>query len=554
MGICVFLSILFLLAFVLLIKEGKEGKKKEKQIEESLKQEWKERREKIFSPYEMEQIMYLSKKKEGEKKIDDLTWDNLEMDQVFQKICCCKSTIGEEFLYFMLRNPSQEWQELDRMEKKIQCFTRDTNTFLLQKEFIKMGKVKKYSMARYLDHFWRAQGKGNLRHYLGQILLFVSIGWMNFHLFSGLFLFFGILLFQIVTYFKEKAFLDPYLVSLRYLFRMGVAAQAIIPLLPDEWEVERERLRKGQKKLKELQRNSFLLLSYNRMWGQGLEVVLDYFRMILHPDLIKYNKIVKKAANYREEITELYYILGKLDSCLSIAQYRNYLKVWTVPQKREGEGLEIKGGYHPLLENPVPNDLSLKKSLLLTGSNASGKSTFLKMMGINILLGQTIHTCLAEFFSYPSCNLFACLNLKDSLKMGESYYMAEIKAIKKIMDAAQKKERVICLIDEVLRGTNTLERIAAATEILLEMEKKDMIVLAATHDGELTYTLEGFYENYHFREEIENNDIHFSFRLIPGRAESANAIFLLSHIGYDLSMVEKAKARMEKFQKEGEWI
>ena len=90
MAIVVFLSFFVVLAIGLLLREEIKTRIREKQIEKELRKQWEERREKNFSPYEMEQIMYLSKKKEGEKKIDDLTWDNLEMDQVFQKICLKK--------------------------------------------------------------------------------------------------------------------------------------------------------------------------------------------------------------------------------------------------------------------------------------------------------------------------------------------------------------------------------------------------------------------------------------------------------------------------------
>ncbi len=548
MAIVVFLSFFVVLAIGLLLREERKTRIREKQIEKELRKQWEERREKNFSPYEMEQISYLAKTRADENRVDELTWENLEMDKVYQKLCYCQSSLGEEYFYFLLRNPMRDWKKLEELEEKLQCLSDIDTLVFLQKELIKLGKIKKHSMREYLDLFWKAEGKGNLFHYLGIIFLFLSFFWMNISLFTGFLFFMAVLLFQIITYFKAKAELEPYLVSLRYLFRMGETAKKVIPLLPKEWQKEKEVLEKITKTMKEMEKGSGLLLSFGKMSGQGMEVIFDYVRMIFHPDIIKYNRIVKTAEKYKREIEDLYAVLGELDSCLSIVQYRHILKVWTVPKEEVKEGLNIKGGYHPLVQEPVTNDLELKKCLLLTGSNASGKSTFLKMMGVNLLLGQSVNTCLAEDFSYPTCRVFTCLWVKDSLERKESYYMAEIKAIKGIFDASCRKEKVICLIDEVLRGTNTMERIAASAEILLEMRKKGMIVLAATHDRELTEILEKEYENYHFGEVIENQDIHFSFKLLPGRADSSNAIFLLSHIGYDSSIVHRAKERLEKIK------
>ena len=196
----------------------------------------------------------------------------------------------------------------------------------------------------------------------------------------------------------------------------------------------------------------------------------------------------------------------------------------------------------------------MKKNILLTGSNASGKSTFLKTLGCNILLAQTIHTCTAKEFEIPFCKLFTSMSLKDSLSLKESYYMAEIKAIKRILDAAEKEDMIVCMVDEVLRGTNTVERIAASTQILKSMDRENMLCLAATHDIELTKTLEEDYDNYHFEESLVKGDILFSYRLKSGRAKSSNAIDLLANLGYDSILIENARNMVSYFEEKGEWV
>ena len=133
--------------------------------------------------------------------------------------------------------------------------------------------------------------------------------------------------------------------------------------------------------------------------------------------------------------------------------------------------------------------------------------------------------------------------------------MVEIKALKRILDLLSDGEEypVLCFVDEVLRGTNTVERIAASTEILRSMAQKSCICFAATHDIELTHLLEGIYSNYHFEEEIKDNDILFSYKILNGRATTRNAIRLLGIMGYDEGIIREAEERANTFLKTGRW-
>lgn len=119
----------------------------------------------------------------------------------------------------------------------------------------------------------------------------------------------------------------------------------------------------------------------------------------------------------------------------------------------------------------------MKQGVLLTGSNASGKSTFLKTVAVNGILAQTIHTCLAD--RYASCfyQMYTSMALRDDLQSQESYYIVEIKSLKRILDHVGEEVPMICFVDEVLRGTNTVERIAASSQILKSMGGSRGLVL-----------------------------------------------------------------------------
>ena len=213
------------------------------------------------------------------------------------------------------------------------------------------------------------------------------------------------------------------------------------------------------------------------------------------------------------------------------------------------------GLYHPLLQEAVANDLNAKKGVLLTGSNASGKSTFLRAVAVNALLSQTVHTCAAASYEAPFYRIYSSMSLRDDLAGGDSYYMVEIKSIKRIIDhVGQKNERpVLCFVDEVLRGTNTVERIAASTQIMKKLAAGSALCFAATHDIELTKLLRQEYDNYHFEERIEEDDIFFPYLLMEGPASTRNAIALLRMLQYDEDITDEAEAMAERFLKEGNW-
>jgi DNA mismatch repair ATPase MutS len=130
----------------------------------------------------------------------------------------------------------------------------------------------------------------------------------------------------------------------------------------------------------------------------------------------------------------------------------------------------------------------------------------------------------------------------------------EIKSLKRIYEAAKAPVCTLCFVDEVLRGTNTVERIAASREVLAGLAGSGRtICFAATHDIELTYLLEKDCDNYHFEETVTDDKVEFDYRLHEGRATSRNAIKLLRMLGYPQDVIERAETSAEHFLQTGEW-
>lgn len=548
--------IFFLVLFLIVLYKGIVEKRRcvetwRKTFEENYgkvnKRRWK--------PEELERISRYNNYRNSNSAIDNLTWNDLDMDLVYEQMAYTRSSLGDDYLYYMLRNPVTEEPCLLAREKKISFLAEHREIRIkLQVMFALIGKIKNYSFADYVKYLMKEEPRSNVKHYLADILILTSVFMIGFNIGLGWAAFFLLILYNIVTYFKDKAYLEPYLISLRYLFKIKNYAKEIVEILPEEWKEERNKLQEILSSMKKIEKNSFLVMSPGRMGGEGLELILDYLRMCLHLDIIKFNRMLLKLQMQEENIWKLYEILGETDAFIAVAEYRAFLPEFTLPEFQKETCFYAVDVYHPLIENPVSNSIEMKKNVLLTGSNASGKSTFLKTMGLNILLAQTVHTCVAREFRLPFCRVYTSMSLKDSLLLKDSYYMAEIKAMKRILDAADEQSPIICMVDEVLKGTNTVERIAASTQILKSMSGKNIICIAATHDIELTRTLEKDYDNYHFEETMKGQDVIFSYELKEGRATSCNAICLLENLGYDKCLIEKARIMVDKFEEQGEWI
>ena len=143
--------------------------------------------------------------------------------------------------------------------------------------------------------------------------------------------------------------------------------------------------------------------------------------------------------------------------------------------------------------------------------------------------------------------------VKDDLLSGESYYIVEIKSVKRIIDSINENIPCLFIIDDVLRGTNTIERIAASSEILNYLSRNNCLTIAATHDLELAYILKNQFDNYHFQEYITDSDIIFDYKIHPGISRTRNAIKLLKIMGYKDTIVESAEARAKYFIENGKW-
>lgn len=518
---------------------------------------------------ELEQhIPMYYKKHEQPHQIDDITWNDLNMDEVYKRMNYSHSMAGDEYLYYRLRTPLQDKIELEEFEKRVLFFAQnDKDRVELQLHFAELGRMGKYSLYEYLEYLETLGERSSLKYYLAILLIFISLAVMFYSVSIGICLLLVVLSRNMINYYKEQKEIDPYITSFRYITRLIDVAAVISKLPIDIIAKEREELLSSYKSMGSFRRNSFIVLS-NASGGAGasassnpLDVILDYVRMIFYLDLIKFNQMLGMVRTHISEIDKIVTTIGAIETVVVVGEYRASLNGdYCIPEfidENRSHSLNIEQLYHPLLNEPVKNDIEVKRGVLLTGSNASGKSTFLRAVALNAILAQTIHTCTAAAYEGSMFRIYSSMSLKDDLVSGDSYYMAEVKSIRRILnevrEAQKDKKHVLCFVDEVLRGTNTVERIAASTQILKAFAIENVICFAATHDLELTKLLNDLYDNYHFEEEIVEDDIFFPYIIQKGPAVSRNAIALLKVLGYNKELVNNAETMAESFINTGRW-
>lgn len=558
----VFAAVLAGFVAVFMIKGFYDYKKSEKKFVQGLYRDYGVLPQREYKPEQFDNLTHYYRKHQEGFCIDDITWNDLNMDAIFRRMNYTFSAAGEEHLYYILRKPCMDEEELLRREAIIDYFRKNADERIAcQVIFHKLGRTGKFSIYDYLDYLDNLGERRNGSHYLALFLLVFSICAMFFSVPLGMVALFGVLCYNNVTYFKEKEIIDPYIVSFAYIFRLLDAVKNMIPHQAEVLQKEFEILKKNSASMGSFKRGSFLVMSGNRMSGSSnpLDMLLDFFRMGLHVDIIKFNHMLAEVKKHLEGIDQLLYAMGRIEAMIAIGAYRESLAAYCVPEISGEVSIKAEGLFHPLIENPVKNDIHTNTSILITGSNASGKSTFLKTVAINSIFAQTIHTCLADHYQGALFRVVSSMSLKDDVQGGDSYYMVEIKAIKRILDLNGSDlndsggNPILCFVDEVLRGTNTVERIAASTQILKSMSESRCMCFAATHDIELTHLLENVYHNYHFTEEIEEDDISFTYRIMEGRAATRNAIRLLGIMGYDSSIIQEAEVMAADFLESGVW-
>lgn len=497
---------------------------------------------------------YFRNKNEADT-IDDITWNDLSLDDIFKKINNTQCTAGQEVLYDMLRNPVYNEEELIKRDKIIDYFRKNEKE--RQEIQLILGKLGKTNELYITNCLFNKSDNSKSKLLKYRLLAWFPTFSILLVLLNPLFIVITIGSVVVNVFISQRNKVENYDASgFSYMIRLVNVANKIRHKKIKELDENINSINSNLNNVKNIRRKSVGAETKTIM--TDMDVFSEYANLAFLRELINYEKVKNIIIKNKDDLKSIYEYVGMIDALIGVASFRDSLEFFTIPEltksnsKKENH-INFKEIYHPLIKKPVLNSGSFNSGVLITGSNASGKSTFIKTVAINAILAQTIYTCFAKEYKSSYFRVYTSMALRDDIHSNESYYIVEIKSLKRILDSINDNIPCLCFVDEILRGTNTVERIASSSEVLNDIGSKNTICFAATHDVELTYILEGIYINYHFKETITDEDIKFDYKLHEGRAQTRNAIKLLGFMGYDKELVKNADKRAKEFLNEGMW-
>lgn len=459
--------------------------------------------------------------------IDDKTWSDLNMDTLFHKINFNFTAIGEMRLYATLRGMFKVNQT-----SLINMF-KENKVFRLNVSYI-LSKIGKNVYPLFPDQMLPT--KRNILLMFCPLLPFIGFAFIFLIPSKGILICLTFMILNAILSFKLKKSYDQDLKSIFYTANVIKQSQALSKI------ESTPAISVDFTHFKASRRFSGLLA---RVESQDMaSSIIMFIKLVFMIDYVLFHLIQRSYFKYQEEVMICYDYISILDNHYSIAMYQHTLTHYCYPKINHNiNGLQMKSIIHPLLdeENAIANTIDISNHILLTGSNASGKSTFMKAVALNLILAQSIQTATAHSFIYQPGYVMTSMANADDVLSGDSYFMSELKSIRRLFNTHQCN-KIYCFIDEIFKRTNTTERIAASESVLSYLDnQKAYQVIAATHDVELSTLLENTYNNYHFNESIQENSIFFDYKIKPGKANTRNAIELLRITQFPIDIYQRAQ-------------
>jgi hypothetical protein len=467
--------------------------------------------------------------------LDEGSWKDLDLDEVFLRLDRCTSAIGSQVLYRHLRLPRLSGDVPAERRQLAQLFS--TDSVLREKVQLGLHGLRGQHAGRVVEMLWEPlPDDPNVAR--AAIILSAAGGISLALAAAGV----GSWVFVILIFFINTLIHFAHQRQIEYmpLAQLGSllgAASRLSEISDERLEKDCRRLRGALDGSKLLRRRLAFYLADD---GFGL---LQYIKIVFLIDVLAHKSVLLQVRHLTPQLRILFEVTGSLDAAIAMASFlTSHPNVCRPSFSGEVSRWGFKAACHPLLASPVPNDFHIgKRAALITGSNMSGKTTFLKCVGVNAVLAQAFDIALAESYTMPYLRVLTAIGRADNIIEGRSYYLAEVESILRLVRAAESSEYHLLMADEVFRGTNPDERVAGATEVLRYLGQSPHLILAATHDLELVHLLAEEYDSYHFSESLDSGGLCFDYRIRPGACTNRNAINLLQHVGYPQSVVDRAR-------------
>ena len=481
-------------------------------------------------------------------KKDDFQSKDLDLlgsNSLFQYICVAKTSLGKKRLLKDIHNLNPQIDEIKVRQEIIQELSTDLNFSIEFQTLLKKATQNFHVDIDQAINQFEQQLDYPISHFkilkilrLFSILIYTLCITGRFHEASGS--------IMMLVFFINNALM--FIVGQRYksliqsihLFSHQFEIYSKLFLLISQMNFNHSFLNKmktnfkqsGLNCMKELARIDIQLkFRYNLIGNLLLNGFLMY-------DIHCLERLNKWKKSHQNSLITWFEDIALLESFLSLASISQVQENYCYPVVEEKLGiLSFKDLKHPLIKSDqaIGNDYILThRTNIITGSNMSGKTTFLRTIGINALLAYAGAPVLAKSFNISCMCVLTSMRIEDELNSSTSTFYAELTRIKMMVEKANEDIPLLCLIDEIFKGTNSADRIVGAKAAITRLNLKRITTFVSTHDFELCDLQNDAnlsIENYHFKESYHNQQIIFDYKLNHGRCLTTNARYLLEMVG-----------------------
>lgn len=482
-----------------------------------------------------------------DSQVDGQTWHDLDLYRVFDQLNYTQSSIGAEALYQKMRlikfQPEASLQELEDF------FDHHPDLRLkVQVVMNQLGK-KNHNMARSIV---ANPGKQDSKIYLSLYIFLACLP-----VFSLFFLpFFKIqamvvlvasatfnIIFSSIRNWSNKMRLD----RVSYLVRIFASTEKLSHLaIPKQ-----EALKQAVQPFKKTKVISGILQSPTG--SSDMEIILIYLNFLFLIPQIAQVYIYQQVRIHQKEAQEAINLLGELEVAISLLRHKRDVELVCHPYFKKEGGIKGKGIYHPLLTDPVANDVRFEKNMVISGDNASGKSTYLKMVAINCILAQGLGFAYGESLELSYGHVMTSMDVSDDIEVGDSYFITESKTILRMIESLEKSGFHYFFIDELFKGTNTIERIGSGLGIVRWLSRHDCLYMISSHDIELVAASGAVNDNYHFDSRYVDGEIVFDYQIKQGAAVTKNAVNTLKSLHFPSEITQTSQELIRQYEETGKW-
>ena len=474
--------------------------------------------------------------------VDDKTWTDLEFPRFFTALDTTISPIGQQYLFAQLRVYEYDKTELDR--RLLTCEILHSDPALREDLQVALKPLELDAAAHIVDLLMGAEPAKVPHRWLLLPWTLITVGAIVAalaHLIPAWLCLLPLLL-NLVIAFRTEVKLGDDANALLYCSRLLTVADRMAALRGGDGLSDLGRL-KAERPLRRRLRNQISWLrTLDRLRTSvvtgGAALIIDWLFLV---KLSLYSRALTRFCATRSNWLSTFQSVGAVDAAIAVVSFMERYPARCRPTVLEERVLEMANGYHAFIAAPVKNSITLNgTSVLVTGSNMTGKTTFIKMVAMNVILGHTLGFCLADRATLPRSAVRALIHGDQSVETGKSRYFAEAEAICRFISESAAGACRVFVLDEPFSGTNTVERIAVAKAVLRAIST-DSQVLVTTHDVELQHLLGPQFELFHFQENPAVEGF-FDHALHAGASTQRNAIRVLERLGFPADIIAEAMA------------